>query len=91
MSKYFTRNTTEEKYIRYPEDVKKIREYLEGIGTLNCTDRELSDLYDDFSDSVYSAGWMNIDATTICYNLEIENYVEVSILEQFADWLEDDD
>ena len=90
MSKYFTRHTTEKKYIRYPEDVKKIREYLEGIGTLNCTDMELSDLYYEFSDSILPGGWIDIDTTTLCYDLNRE-CVQVSILEQFADWLEDND
>lgn len=57
----------------YPEDLKQIRNYLEQIGILNCTDKKLDNLWRYFSDDKYSASWL--DPTD-------------DSLEHFAYWLE---
>ena len=43
----------------YPEDLIKIRKYLNSIGTLDCTDEELDNAWRDFSDEWYSASWIH--------------------------------
>lgn len=58
---------------QYPEDIKAIREYLESVGELKCTDKELDDLWSEFSEDYYCAGWMTVTD---------------KLLEQFADFLE---
>lgn len=73
MGKYFT-IYTEESNLQYPQDIKKIRAYLEDIGDLNCTDYKLDELWARFSDDCYAAGWMIVDD---------------KILEHFAIWLDD--
>ena len=40
----------------YPEELKKIRNHLENIGTLDCTDKKLDALWREFSTDKYSAG-----------------------------------
>ena len=60
--------------IFYPEDLKRIRSYLEKIGTLNCTDKKLDSLWCKFSEEEYCAGWLN---------------PHDDLLEHFADWLEE--
>jgi len=70
MGKYFKYNTDFKP--RYPEDFNKIKRYLEAVGTLNCTDEKLEELYAEFSEDKYAAGWLIIDHT---------------ILEEFANYL----
>ena len=70
----FERSHEEECYIQYPEDVKKIREYLEKIGTLEATDAEIDDYWSQYSDEKFCAGWMVV--------------VNEDMLDMFADWLE---
>lgn len=48
----FKRKQEEDYCIQYPEDVKKIREYLEKIGTLEATDAEIDDYWGQYSDEV---------------------------------------
>ena len=69
--KYFERR--QEHNARYPDDLKKIREYLNSIGTLETSEAELEKLYSEFSEDCYSAGWLGLHEET---------------LEHFADWLE---
>lgn len=69
----FKRSHEEECYIQYPEDVKKIREYLEEIGTLEATDVEIDDYWGLYSDEKFCAGWMGVNE---------------DLLDMFADWLE---
>ena len=68
------------KYFRFKEDIPelhntgdiaKIREYLEAVGELNCTDRQLCILWDKFSDS-WAAVWLDVNIIT---------------LRSFANWL----
>lgn len=73
--KYFVRH--KEYKARYPEDLKKIRAHLESIGSLDTTDAELESLYSKFSSERYCAGWSVL-------RFEFLN----DILEEFADWLE---
>ena len=74
MSKYFIfkKDIPE---LHNTEDIAKIREYLEIVGELNCSDQQLYILWDKFSDS-WSASWLVVDNET---------------LEAFADWLSDYD
>ena len=55
------------------EDIAKIREYLETVGELNCSDRQLLILWDKFSDT-WDASWLIPDEET---------------LKPFAQWLSD--
>ena len=52
MSKYFTRNINSE--LKYPEEIKYIREYMEQYGKINCSDNKLDELWRDYS-NCYSA------------------------------------
>ena len=45
----------------YPEDMYKIIAYLERRGKLNVNYNKLEDLYADFSDEKYCAGWMAVN------------------------------
>lgn len=73
MSKYFKRN--DDDFVPYyPEDLKKIREFLEQNGTLSCTNKQLDWFWSEFSDIRYAAGWMCVDD---------------KLLEEFADWLQE--
>lgn len=65
----------------YPEEMNEIIKYLERIGKINVKYSTLEDLYSDFSEDKYSAGWMGV----IGYKDEID----YDILERFADWLEE--
>lgn len=72
MGKYF-------KYVndfkpQYPKDFDKIKRYLQAVGTLNCTDETLEELYAKFSEDKYAAGWLAVD---------------YAILEEFANYLND--
>ena len=57
------------------KDVKIIRTFLESIGELTdiCDDQKLRDLYHEFSESQYCAGWLCLDYT--------------GTLIEFANWL----
>ena len=57
---------------RYPEDMRKILAYLNEHGILQIQPNTVEELYGDFSESVYCAGWMGVDDR---------------MLEEFADWL----
>ena len=69
----FKRKHEEECYIQYPDDVKKIREYLAKIGNLDAADEEIDNYWSQYSDEKFCAGWMGVN----------EN-----LLDGFADWLE---
>ena len=69
----FKRKQEEDCYIQHPEDVKKIREYLAKIGTLEATDAEIGDYWGLYSDEKFCAGWMGVNE---------------DLLDMFADWLE---
>ena len=69
----FKRKQKEDYYIQYPEDVKKIREYLEKIGTLEATDVEIDDYWGLYSEDMFCAVWMGVNE---------------DLLGKFADWLE---
>ena len=67
--KAYIKNTNYTFY--YPEDMKKILDYLNKNGKLNVSDKTVENLYCDFSDR-YAAGWL-------CVNEEL--------LEEFADYI----
>lgn len=56
----------------YPEDMKRILDYLNDHGDILVDGRVIEELYRDFSDYCYCAGWMCVD-----------NH----ILEEFEEWL----
>ena len=68
MSRYFSfkEDTPESR-----KDISKIREYLEFVGDLNCSNRDLYILWYKFSSS-WHANWLDINIET---------------LKPFADWL----
>lgn len=57
---------------KYPEDMKKILEYLQAFGQLNIQPATVEDYYFEFSEEKYSAGWIGVNLLT---------------LEEFAEWL----
>lgn len=60
----------------YPEDMELIINFLESRGKLNISYIRLEELYGQFSDECYCAGWMCVDN---------------GLLEQFANWLSKED
>ena len=58
----------------YPEDMEKILDYLNSHGKILVKESTIEDLYYDFSDENYSAGWMGVND---------------EVLEHFEDWLND--
>lgn len=79
MSKYFKFNQTFQ--LKHPEDVATIRKYLETKGKVDCNDKELEDLWYEFSDT-WDAGWLNP-----CEG----GWGTTGTLAPFADWLADYD
>ena len=67
----YERNSTN---FTYPEEMKLILDYLNAHGKILVKDSTIEDLYYDFSDEKYCAGWM-------CVNEQM--------LEEFEDWLND--
>ena len=57
----------------YREDVRKIVQYLETVGTVYVRPRTVEDLYSRYSNEEYCAGWLAFDD---------------EILEGFSRWLE---
>lgn len=45
--------------VEYPEDVALFRSRIPLLAL--CTDHEIQDLYREYSDDMYSAGWMMVD------------------------------
>lgn len=82
MSKYFERyerkepvEYNEEELVDYPEDIAFIRTEVESkYGKLDCSDRKLEDLWRDYSDECWCAGFMSPDE---------------AIVESFVDWLDE--
>ena len=60
----------------YPDEMKRILDYLNEHGTLLVKPLTIEKLYYDFSEDQYCASWM-------CVNEDI--------LEEFADWLNEYD
>ena len=56
----------------YPNEMRKILNYLNANGTLTVDERKLETLYEYYSEDRWCAGWM-------CVNDDI--------LEDFAEWL----
>lgn len=75
MSRYFKPYHNEEaEDPTYPEEVKCIRAGLESThGTVECSNAKLGELWRDFSDTYYSAGFMDPNAY---------------LISEFASWLE---
>lgn len=59
----------------YRDDVKRIRSYLELVGTLDATDDEIACMWGRFSEEYYAASWLTIHD---------------ELLERFVDYLEDE-
>lgn len=56
----------------YPEDMKRILDYLNERGKILVKELVIERLYSDFSHEVYSASWMSVSESS---------------LERFEDWL----
>ena len=56
----------------YPEDMKNIIDYLNEHGKILVSNYTIENLYCEFSDERYCAGWMSVDD---------------EILEEFEEWL----
>ena len=73
----------------YPEDMKKIIKYLESIGRLYITYKEVEDYYYKYSDSV-CCGWRIVDEDSLEeFAAYLENYPEKMLQEYFIDEEED--
>lgn len=68
----------------YPEDMAKILAYLKENGEIFVEDSIIEQLYFRFSEERFSASWMDADATVYDYK---DGPCEISILEEFANWL----
>ena len=52
--------------IPFPEDIKKIRKYLENfMNTKNISDKEINKMWNEFSENFFAAGWMIVDEKTL--------------------------
>lgn len=60
----------------YPEEMKLILDYLSEHGEILVNESTIESLYYDFSDEVYSAGWMGVTGD-----------MGEQLLEQFEEWL----
>lgn len=63
----------------YPEEMKRILEYLSEHGTIYVSDETIERLYRKFSRDMYSASWMGISA---------DDAEDTELLEEFASWLD---
>ena len=73
----------------YPEDMKKIIEYLESIGKIYITYKEVEDYYYKYSDSV-SCSWRIVDEDSLEEFADyLENYPEKMLQVYFIDGEED--
>lgn len=68
--KVYVRN--EESNYEYPQDMAKILNYLNGCGKILVKGSTIENLYSEFCDEQYSAGWISVD---------------VRILREFEEWL----
>jgi hypothetical protein len=66
---------------QYPEEMNEIIKYLSKIGKINVKYSTLEDLYSDFSEDEYCAGWMGI--------IGYKGSIDYDILDRFASWLEE--
>lgn len=53
-------STSDKQHMTYREDVKRIRSYLELVGTLDATDDEIACMWGRFSEEYYAASWLTI-------------------------------
>ena len=59
MSRYFKPYEKNEDDPIYPEDVRMIRRTIEnGFGKFDCTNRKIGELWRDFSEECYGAGFL---------------------------------
>lgn len=68
----------------YPEDMKVIVDYLNSHGNIKCSAKLLEDLYGEFSDIEYAAGWMSITSDSG----EVEELGQ-NLLREFERWLDE--
>ena len=75
MSKYFKRYEDIMPVLHYQDDVSYIRTEVESkYGTLDCSDSKLEDLWRNYSDDAWCAGFMSPNE---------------ELIESFVDWLEE--
>jgi hypothetical protein len=63
--------------------MKAITGYLNAHGRVKCTPHRIEELYRDFSDEEYSAGWMGITSSSGQIGELGQN-----LLEEFERWLD---
>ena len=68
---------------QHPEDMKAIMDYLNAHGRVKCTSSRIEDLYYDFSDEEYFAGWMDIVSSSGQIGELGQN-----LLKEFERWLD---
>ena len=68
--KVYERN--EKNNYRYPDEMEKILNYLNGCGKILVKDSTIENLYYEFCDERYDAGWLGVNK---------------EILEDFENWL----
>ena len=73
----------DESNFAHPEDMKAIMDYLNAHGRVKCTPSRIEDLYYDFSDEEYSAGWIVITSSSGQIGEVGQN-----ILKDFEGWLD---
>lgn len=73
----------EESKIAHTDDMKAIMDYLNAHGRVKCSPARIEDLYYDFSEDEYFAGWMSI----VSDDGKIED-VGQNLLKEFERWLD---
>lgn len=64
----------------YSEELAEIIRYLSKHGTLFCSEKQVKELYEEFSSVCYSAGWMTVFRSS--------GATDNQLLEEFAFWLD---
>ena len=72
MGIYYTSFGQDEEY-QYPEDMATIIAYLRCHGQIHVPFKKIDELYHNFSEEEYCAGWMHVDE---------------DILKEFEQWLD---
>lgn len=78
MGRYLSLAREENPNYQYPEDMKLILDYLNSHGEVKVPGKKIEELWADFSDKEYCAGWLGVD--TLSDNERL--------LSEFAEWLD---
>lgn len=79
MRTYFTFNNFEP---RFPEQFRTLKAELNRLGTVNCTDKALEDMYEEFSEERFASSWIDVESRVY------DDYKSgTSVITHFAIWL----